>query len=183
MERGDALPALAEVFREHGYGASLVSISAATGLGKGSLYHFFPGGKEEMATAVLTEIDGWFEAEVFAPLQTLPNSALAIAAMFDAVETYFRSGHAVCLVGVLALGDARHRFAAAVHGYFERWVCTLAIALTRSGYGRDDADALADEIVGGIQGSLVLARALEDPARFTRTLARLRSRVAAPPPG
>jgi hypothetical protein len=42
-------------------GASLSLISEATGLGKGCLYHFFPGGKEEMADAVLSEIDGWFE--------------------------------------------------------------------------------------------------------------------------
>ena len=56
-ERADALPALAEVFREHGFeGASLSLISERTGLGKGSLYHFFPGGKEEMAAAVLDDI-------------------------------------------------------------------------------------------------------------------------------
>ena len=52
-ERADALPALGEVFREHGFeGASLALIGERTGLGKGSLYHFFPGGKEEMAAAV-----------------------------------------------------------------------------------------------------------------------------------
>jgi AcrR family transcriptional regulator len=50
-ERSDTLPTLAEVFREHGYeDASLSLLSQATGLGKGSLYHFFPGGKEEMAS-------------------------------------------------------------------------------------------------------------------------------------
>ncbi|HKX35432.1 MAG TPA: TetR/AcrR family transcriptional regulator, partial [Rhizorhapis sp.] len=46
-ERSDIIPVLGEVFREHGFeGASLAIISARTGLGKGSLYHFFPGGKE-----------------------------------------------------------------------------------------------------------------------------------------
>jgi hypothetical protein len=29
-------------------------------LGKGSLYHFFPGGKEDMAKAVLDEVAVWF---------------------------------------------------------------------------------------------------------------------------
>ena len=49
-ERADVLPQLAEVFRAHGYeGATLALISDATGLGKGSLYNFFPGGKEQMA--------------------------------------------------------------------------------------------------------------------------------------
>ena len=68
-ERSDTLPALAEVFRGHGYeGASLAIISNATGLGKGSLYHFFPGGKAEMVSAVLAEIDRWFEDKIFAVL-------------------------------------------------------------------------------------------------------------------
>ena len=60
-ERSDVIPVLAEIFREHGFeGASLSIIGEKTGLGKGSLYHFFPGGKEEMAASVLHEIDTWF---------------------------------------------------------------------------------------------------------------------------
>ena len=69
-DRQEVLPALAEVFREHGFeGASLARIAQATGLGKGSLYHYFPGGKTEMAAAVLAEIDAWFEGHVFTSLR------------------------------------------------------------------------------------------------------------------
>jgi TetR/AcrR family transcriptional repressor of lmrAB and yxaGH operons len=68
--RPDIIPALAEVFREHGYeGASLALLGDATGLGKGSLYHFFPNGKEEMAAAVLDAIDGWFRDNIFSLLR------------------------------------------------------------------------------------------------------------------
>jgi TetR/AcrR family transcriptional regulator, lmrAB and yxaGH operons repressor len=112
--------------------ASLSLISKATGLGKGSLYHFFPGGKEEMAEAVLSEIDLWFETHVFAPLQRAERAEDAIAAMFDSVNAYFRSGRRVCLVGALALGDARDRFAGEVRSYFARWVDVLAGALMRT---------------------------------------------------
>jgi TetR/AcrR family transcriptional regulator, lmrAB and yxaGH operons repressor len=64
-ERADTIAPLAEVFREHGYeGAGLALIGKATGLGKGSLYHFFPNGKEEMVRAVLGEIGQWFEDAV-----------------------------------------------------------------------------------------------------------------------
>ena len=60
-DRDRLLGIVAEVFREHGYeGASLSLIGEATGLGKGSLYHFFPSGKEEMAGAVIAHINGWF---------------------------------------------------------------------------------------------------------------------------
>ena len=178
-ERSDALPVLAEVFREHGYeGASLSLISEATGLGKGSLYHFFPGGKEEMAESVLSEIDGWFENHVFAPLQKASRPEDAIAAMFDSVDAYFRSGRRVCLVGALALGDTRDRFAGEVRSYFSRWVDALSRALIQSKRSSASARALAEEVVAGIQGAIVLSRALDDPRAFARALARMRDRVA-----
>ena len=178
-ERSDALPVLAEVFRERGYeGASLSLISEATGLGKGSLYHFFPGGKEEMAEAVLSEIDGWFESHVFAPLQKASRHEDAIAAMFDSVDAYFRSGRRVCLVGALALGDTRDRFGSEVRSYFSRWVDALSRALIRSKRSSASARALAEEVVAGIQGAIVLSRALDDPRTFARALARMRDKVA-----
>jgi len=70
-ERSDILPILGDVFREHGIeGANLSIIAEATGLDKGSLYHFLPGGKDEMMEAVLAEIGDWFEQHVFQPLET-----------------------------------------------------------------------------------------------------------------
>ncbi|UYW24384.1 TetR/AcrR family transcriptional regulator [Methylorubrum extorquens] len=181
-ERSDVLPLLAEVFREHGYeGASLSLISKATGLGKGSLYHFFPGGKEEMAGAVLAEIDGWFEANVFRPLREAADPAAAVAAMFATVADYFRSGRRVCLVGALSLSDARDRFAGRLRDYFARWVEALAAALGRAGHSSVSAGELAEEVVGGIQGAVVLTRALDRPEVFERILAGLRVRCLARP--
>ncbi|MGX5774648.1 TetR/AcrR family transcriptional regulator [Methylorubrum zatmanii] len=178
-ERSDVLPLLAEVFREHGYeGASLSLISKATGLGKGSLYHFFPGGKAEMVEAVLAEIDGWFEANVFRPLRAGDDATAVVAAMFTTVGDYFRSGRRVCLVGALSLSDARDRFAGALRDYFARWVEALAGALIRVGHPPEHAGDVAAEVVGGIQGALVLARALDRPEVFTRIVSGLRERCA-----
>jgi AcrR family transcriptional regulator len=178
--RPDVIPALAEVFRAHGYeGSSLALIADATGLGKGSLYHFFPGGKEEMAAAVLEAIDGWFRDNVFSPLRDEPDPRLAIGRMLDAVDTYFLSGRRVCLVGALALGDARDRFAGRVQGYFAEWTRALADALVRTGRASAAAAALAEEAVAGIQGALVLARALDDARLFSRALGRIRTRLEA----
>jgi TetR/AcrR family transcriptional regulator, lmrAB and yxaGH operons repressor len=169
---------LGEVFREHGFeGTSLARISEVTGLGKGSLYHFFPGGKEEMANAVLDEISRWFEEEVFRPLRSEADAARAIADMFAAVEAYFRSGSRVCLVGAFALNDVRDRFAERIGGYFEDWQTALAAALARSGHDADEAVALAEEAVAAIQGALVTARATNDPALFVRMLRRSEQRL------
>ncbi len=43
-----------ELFRRHGYNAtSLSQISAAAEATTGSIYHFFPGGKEDLGVAVI----------------------------------------------------------------------------------------------------------------------------------
>lgn len=174
-ERADVVSLLTEVFRELGYeGTTLSRIAERTGLGKGSLYHFFPGGKEEMAAAVLAHIDGWFERSLYQPLRE-DEPAAAIDTMWRNVDTYFHSGGRVCLVGVFALDGTRDKFAAAISSYFQRWIASLGSALIRSGMAEDRALEAAEEAVAGIQGGLVLARALDDTAVFTRTLAKLQN--------
>ncbi|WP_137130699.1 TetR/AcrR family transcriptional regulator [Rhizobium sp. FY34] len=166
-ERHDVVPALGEVFRRFGFeGASIARITAHTKLGKGSLYHFFPGGKDEMAEAVLGHIRDWFETEVFIPLMQEPP-AQAIESMFASVEQYFHSGRRICLVGAFAMDETRDRFSKAVGGYFQRWIDALGSALSRAGMTEIEAENVATEVVGGIQGAIVLARALDDDQRFT----------------
>lgn len=178
-ERADVVPLLAEVFRIYGFeGASLARITEGTRLGKGSIYNFFPGGKEEMAQAVLDEIDGWFQLHVYAPLHDSTDAATGIANMFEQVERYFLSGRKVCLVGVFALGNERDRFAVKVREYFAAWIDALSGALMRTGKSSAEAAALADEVVGGIQGALVLARALDQQQVFSAALQRLQARLA-----
>ena len=177
-ERADLLPAMAEVFREHGFeGASIALISERTGLGKGSLYHFFPGGKEEMAGAVLEEIEAWFTTHIFAPLQWDSDPNSAIDRMFRAVVEYFDSGQRICLVAAFALAASRDRFAKQIRSYFKMWKEALVTALVRTGRDNPVAEQLAEEVLAAIQGSLVLARALDDRAVFARSLAKLKKMI------
>ena len=169
---------IGEVFREHGYeGASLALIGQATGLGKGSLYHFFPGGKEEMARAVIAHIDGWFEGNVFAPLRDGTDPRAGIEHMLEAIDRYFRSGRRVCLIGAFALDESRELFVGPIRDYFGRWVTHLGDALTRAGHEPAEAMELAEETVAAIQGALTLARAADDLGVFSRALRRTRTRL------
>src|SRR5258705_1539165 len=145
-ERADVLPQLAEVFRAHGYeGATLALISDATGLGKGSLYNFFPGGKEQMAIEVRTSIDQWSVDIIYKPLRTSTDPAKGISDMFAAVDDYFRSGQRACLVGAVALGASRDLFDDKVKTYFAGWIDALAAALRRLGAGRTAAPLKAGQ--------------------------------------
>jgi AcrR family transcriptional regulator len=169
--RGDTLASLAEVFRAHGYeGATLALISEATGLGKGSLYNFFPGGKEQMANEVLASIDRWFVDKIYSPLRTASDPVQGIADMYAATDDYFRSGQRVCLVGVVALGASRDLFGEKVKVYFAGWVDALAASLRRYGDDKTAARRKAEHAVLEIQGALVLARAFDDAKVFSRAL-------------
>lgn len=177
-ERSEVIPLLGEIFREHGYaGASLSAITARTGLGKGSLYHFFPGGKDEMARVVLDDVADWFETRVFAPLRDSEDPAAGIDLMFRAVVQFFHSGRRVCLVGTFALDETRDLFATEVQSYFTAWTRALAAALRRRGLETRHARETAEDVVAGIQGALVLARAQDDPALFVRAMKRLQQRT------
>ncbi len=178
-ERADIVPLLGEIFRELGYeGTTLSRITERTGIGKGSLYHFFPGGKEEMAAAVLADVDGWFETAIYEPLRQ-DDARAAIEAMWINVNDYFRSGSRICLVGAFALDETRQRFSPAIRDYFVRWIDALRLALVRTGCSGEAALAAAEEAVSGIQGALVLSRALDERDIFGRTLNRLAERLAA----
>lgn len=177
-ERADLIPLIAEAFRDLGYdGASMSRITERTGLGKGSLYHFFPGGKDEMASAVLAEVDEWFDRHIFVPLRE-EKPREAIEAMWVAVNQYFLSGRRVCLVGAFALDETRDRFAYVVADYFWRWIEALSDALRRSGHDQECARALSEDTVIGIQGAIVLSRALDDEGIFMRALERMAARLA-----
>ncbi|WP_420675229.1 TetR/AcrR family transcriptional regulator [Cribrihabitans pelagius] len=173
--RADILPALSEVFRSHGFeGASIGRIVAATGMGRSSLYHLFPGGKDEMARAVLDHVDAWFERNIFQPLEQ-DAPALALNQMFDAVTEYFREGGRICLVGVFALDGTRDRFTAKIRAYFNRWVQSLQNCLTRGGMAGAESSAVAAQVVALIQGAIVLARATGSPEDFQLALLAARS--------
>ncbi|GBR60506.1 TetR/AcrR family transcriptional regulator [Gluconobacter thailandicus] len=178
--RDPVLQAIAEVFRRHGYErASLSRLTAATGLGKGSLYNFFPHGKEQMAAEVLAHIQRWFEAEIFVPLKETEDPWAGIERMFRSTEQYFQSGQKICLMGLMAL-DEETPFGTQIRAYFSDWQIALASAAHKSGKPQEEANDLAEEIVSGIQGALVLAHAQSDAGIFLRRMQSFRRRLAFP---
>lgn len=186
LDRADAVRALAGVFRRRGFeSGSLSVIQQETGLGRGSLYHFFPEGKADMARAVLGHVSEWFEERIFAPLRTGENTEsadAAVDAMCRETVAYFVSRESVCLFAAMTLGQERDTFAEAVRGYFTDWVDALATALRRRGLTDEEAASRALDAVAAIQGGLILARAYGDDATFERIVDRTRQHLLAPAP-
>ena len=84
-------------------GVGTDEICRAAGVNKGSLYHHFPGGKQEMAQAVFERIGSRFEAEVLAPLRRGGSPERRLVAWARAVGDFYADGRSNCLLGAMVL--------------------------------------------------------------------------------
>ena len=165
---------LLTVFRSQGYaGASISQIAEATGLGRGSLYHYFPGGKEDMALAVLEHIERSMRTQIFAPLAGDEPPAKRLKAMIDAYDEMYDGGRDVCLLGTLVLGGDRKRFQTRLKDVFQQWIDALERLMLDAGIPAKTARERAEDAVVRIQGALILSGGMDDAAPFRRTLKAL----------
>ena len=165
---------LLEVFRVYGYeGASLSLISEATGLKRASLYHRFPGGKEEMAQAVLTNVDERFVGTILSPLTEAGDPGERVRRMAEGLQEFYRGGKRSCLLDSLSLGDSTEGVKQHVEGTCGVWIKSMAGVAREAGASAALARRRASEAFVRIQGSLVLARATGDTKPFRQALADL----------
>lgn len=154
--RDRILFAAAELFRRQGYAATgLKQVVAEAQAPFGSLYHHFPGGKEQLAAEVLDLGGTFFQTLVTAVYDTAASPEASVRAVFaGAAETLIATDYQdACPIAVVALevastNDALRTVTAAV---FERWT----VALTERLGDRDRALA----IIAALEGAFVLCRA------------------------
>lgn len=172
--REQIVEALAGAFRRHGYGgASLAVLSDAAGIGRASLYHHFPGGKEEMALAVLAWLSEGFTAQVLRPLRGPGSLDAQLAGMVRGLDAFYRGGRASCAIEAFTLGTVPASVRRAIREATGIWIGALERTLRRHGMDRDEARWRAETAVMAVQGALVLARASGDRAAFARVLETL----------
>lgn len=176
MIENDALmDRLSATFREVGYeAASLALLSEATGLKKASLYHRFPGGKEQMGLEVLQEAGRWLGEHVLTPLAGKGTPRERIAAMTRELDSFYQGGKQACLLNLLSspIGEDSP-FKATIRQMFDAFIKALASVIAETGCPVSVAQERAERALVLIQGSLVLARGLGSTAPFHRALAAL----------
>ena len=113
LPKSELLARLSDTFRRLGYdGASITDIASATGLGKSSLYHYFPGGKEQMAADVLTDLAQALEANLFAPLSGAGRPDEKLKQMIETIDAFYDGGRKACLLERLAASAGRNNLQA-----------------------------------------------------------------------
>ena len=180
MSKDEVLDRLMDAFRDRGYeGASLSELSDATGLTKSSLYHYFPGGKVEMAEQVLAHLDRQLAESVYKPLQSSQPPARKLAGMIDAIDAFYEGGRKACLLERLCTAAERARFRRPLRKAFSVWMEAVESLCMEGGLSTTVARARAEDFVVRVEGALVVCAGTEDYGVFARALKDLRSSVLA----
>jgi len=86
--RADLVAATGQLLRRRGYsGTSVSDFLDAAGAANGSLYHHFPGGKEELASAAIEEAAEQVEAALLSAFDTTDDIVTAAQRSIDAIVT------------------------------------------------------------------------------------------------
>jgi AcrR family transcriptional regulator len=182
MTKHDMLSLLMDLFRDKGFdGASLADISELTGLGKSSLYHHFPNGKEEIALQLLTHLEEQLEQALFEPLRSSEPPRRKLDRMLDAIDAFYDGGNKACLLERLSASVDAKRFRRPLARVFKTWIDSVAALGVESGLTPAVARARAEELVVRIEGALVVCAGTGDTSVFARTIRDLRASVLAPP--
>jgi AcrR family transcriptional regulator len=178
--KAEILDQLMVTFRTGGFdGASLSDLSAATGLGKSSLYHYFPGGKTQMATEVLGHLATSLERNLLAPLRGSATPAAKLDALLRTLSAFYDKGRMPCLLERLCASVDAPLFHTPLSQAFTSLIGGIQHLCESAGIPRGDAKERAEDAVIRIEGSLIVGAGLGDPATFTRTLTRLRRTLLA----
>jgi TetR/AcrR family transcriptional repressor of lmrAB and yxaGH operons len=151
------------LFRRQGYASTgLQQIVAESGAPKGSLYHYFPSGKEALGEAAI-EMAGGLMRETLAALaarHAKPGPFLrawcrTLADWME--ESGFRSG---CPIATTLLENAPQSPAITAAGgrAIDGWIEVVGGVLERSGLPRREARSRAQLAIAAVEGALILAR-------------------------
>jgi len=170
----DLLPRIAEVFRERGYeGATVSELSRVTGLGKASLYHHFPGGKSEMAGALVRYAIEELDQCAFRHLAGHAQWPERLERLIDGFSDYAQGGKSDCLLAVLAVSQPSGDFAAEIRSQMRVWLRATARAYAEAGHHGKGARRHARELLVSLYGALVIARLMGGTKPFSQTVRRL----------
>jgi TetR/AcrR family transcriptional repressor of nem operon len=183
--RDQILNAAARLMHVQGYqSTSLDDVLRESGVGKGNFYYYFKS-KEDLGYAIIDRITQGFVERSLEPAfaDTDADPVTQIYAFLDRVLEAQRLRKCVggCVMGNLAseLSDVHEGFRHRLAGIFDLWRVHLAEAVSRGqarGRLRADVDAsrVAQFLVAGLEGSILLSKVTKDITVMERCVEELK---------
>jgi AcrR family transcriptional regulator len=155
----------AELFRRQGYaGTGIKHIAVDADATLGSVYHFFPGGKDQLADEVLRTAGRFFLALYEAIAAAAPDLPSAVRDFFaGAAETLEATGYAdACPIATVAgdIASTNPLLRQTTADVFESWLTALAEDAVEAGVDAERARRLALGVLALLEGAFLLSRSL-----------------------
>ncbi len=169
VHKAKLIEAAMRLFRRQGYASTgLAQILAESGAPRGSLYHYFPSGKEALGEAAV-ELAGRRIHEMLSghaerhadPRRFLRAYCRTMAGWM--AESEFRSG---CPIATTLLENAPASPAITEAGRraIDAWIEEIAGVFVRAGERRAAARRRAELVIAAMEGALILARVRQSEA-------------------
>jgi TetR/AcrR family transcriptional repressor of nem operon len=186
--RDQILNAATRLIHVQGYqSTSLDDVLRESGVGKGNFYYYFKS-KEDLGYAIIDRTTRAFVERSLGPAfaDTEADPIAQIHAFLDRVLDAQRQRNCVggCVMGNLAseLSDVHEGFRQRLAGIFDIWRTHLAEAVGRGqlrGRLRADVDAsrVAQFLVAGVEGAILLSKVTKDITIMERCVAELKQHL------
>jgi len=175
-----------ELFGERGYGrltergygnVTMLEVIEKAGASRGSIYHYFPSGKEGLAIEVAGKTARDFEALIDSIASSTDGPGAFLRGLLDhhrkLVNAYeFRVGCPLAGIGVNAEPESE-RLRTAVSEAFSSWTAAIAYGLASKGVQPAAARRLATAVLAAIEGAIIMSRATNSTATFTHLSAAI----------
>src|SRR5205085_1656068 len=155
----------AELFRRQGYtGTGVKQIVTEASAPFGSLYHFFPGGKEQLGEEVI-RWSGQMYLQLFVTVAgDAPDVATGVERFFaGAAETLEETGYADAgpiATGHLEVASTNEPLRTATADVFDTWIAAATEWFAAAGIPQGRARELALHMLAALEGAFVFSRAL-----------------------
>lgn len=167
--RNAIVQSAAALFRRYGYSATgLADIVERSGAPKGSLYHYFPGGKGQIGAAAVASAGELVRRTLATIGEETPDAPALIAEYVRWLviwmeQSGWRDGCPITTV-LLETAALDEGIRAAGRTAFAGWIEAVARKLEADGVAPDRASELAGFAISALEGCLIQARVEQSPA-------------------
>lgn len=165
--------------RQGYHGTGLNQIVRESGAPRGSLYYYFPEGKEALVAAAIAEQGDRMRRFASTILSEIEDAVEAVDRVVERLIEFFsvseHCGGAPLAAVALETSASSTRLRTTCADAYKGLIDAFAQKLTQAGYPLQQAQALATTVVASIEGAVILSRTQQSTSPMEQVRAALRT--------
>jgi len=158
------LDASTELFRRQGYaGTGMNQIVAEAQAALGSIYHFFPGGKQQLGEEAIRRSGALYDRLIDTVFDAAPDAVTGVSDFFLGAARHLKDSDFddACPVATVAMevASTNETLRAATAEVFDSWIVNVANRLRGAGLPAVTARQTSTLLLAQLEGAFVLSRA------------------------